>query len=373
MSDDSGLGKLKDYLAVAVGAVTVFYVCGYLVHVVLYRLLGVEFVAQPLDYLKLAGDYSISIIVSIPQLVMSPSLYFSKLWEGPLIWATVGCLLSLLCLVSSIKFTRLGMPRKVLRGLTLFLTASSFIIVATYEIRVLNVKNVLQPFDAAVMRGLPPITKSNATLEERVSAVKDAYDDHLQYGRNTPGFEMWSQWFNPLLPAGTLDQRSRTYLALLLLNILLLILVIAQRNSFDASGQLSRAVRVGAIVSVAALITLFPFVYATVGRAFTFPVVQLELEAPQREPTKTGGEVTGGDAIKVTTHPVYLFAQNDNEVIVYDRLNLFQIKYVPRSKLAGIKQLFYASPFDGCQQTQGVFTPCEVAPWKENSQPISDF
>jgi hypothetical protein len=45
MSDDSGLGKLKDYLAVAVGAVTVFYVCGYLVHVVLYRLLGVEFAA----------------------------------------------------------------------------------------------------------------------------------------------------------------------------------------------------------------------------------------------------------------------------------------------------------------------------------------
>lgn len=67
MSDDPGLGKLKDYLAVTVGAGTVFYICGYLVHVVLYRLLGVEFAAQPLDYLKLAGDYSISIIVSIPR------------------------------------------------------------------------------------------------------------------------------------------------------------------------------------------------------------------------------------------------------------------------------------------------------------------
>jgi hypothetical protein len=106
---------------------------------------------------------------------------------------------------------------------------------------------------------------------------------------------------------------------------------------------------------------------------FSFPVVQLELEASKGEAAKPGESDPGGDAEKVITHPVYLFAQNDSEVIVYDRLNLFQIKHVPRSKLAGVKQLYYASPFDGCQQTQGVFAPCEVASWKENLQPISDF
>jgi hypothetical protein len=370
MSDDSGLGKLKDYLAVAVGAVTVFYVCGYLVHVVLYRLLGVEFAAQPLDYLKLAGDYTISIIVSIPQLVMSPSLYFSRLWESPLIWATIGCLLSALFLVASAIFTR---ARTIFRGLALFFTVWSFVVISVYEIQVLNVKNVLQPFDAAVLRGLPPISKGNAMLEERVSALRGAYDDHLQYGRNTPGFDMWTQWFNPISPAGTLNQRGRTYLALLFLNILLLILVIVQRRLFNAPEWFSHAVRAGSVVAVASLITLFPFVYATVGRVFTFPVVQLELEVSEGEAMKSGGGETGGDAGQVTTHPVYLFAQNDNEVIVYDRLNFFQIKHVPRSKLLGVKQLFYASPFDGCQQTQGVFTPCEVVSWKENSQPISDF
>lgn len=372
MGDKLALDRLKDYLAVAVGAVTVFYVCGYLVHVVLYLVLGVELAAQPLDYLRLAGDYSISILISTPQLFTSPSFYFAKLREGPLLYVTVGCVLSGLSLALSVRSALRPRARSAFRALALSITALAFVALASYEISMLHLKNVLQPFDAAVVGGFPPLGEHNGRMEDRVSMVKDAYEDHLVFGRVNPGHDKWVKWFNPLSPARTDEQRSRTYLALLLLNLLLLALVFAQKKILSREGRAVQVAKAEGVVVAVVLVTLFPFVYSTVGRVFMFPVVRLELESPRNGSPKPGaGEAAAAE--RGMTHPVYLIAQNDGEVIIFDRLNLFQIKHVPRSKLIGIRQLFIASPFDGCQLTQGDFTPCEVTSWKGTSEPISDF
>jgi hypothetical protein len=69
MSDRSALDWIKDYSAIVVSVATAFYVCGYLVHVAYFRVLGVEIDGQPLDYIKMGGDYSISLITSTVQLV----------------------------------------------------------------------------------------------------------------------------------------------------------------------------------------------------------------------------------------------------------------------------------------------------------------
>jgi hypothetical protein len=70
------------------------------------------------------------------------------------------------------------------------------------------------------------------------------------------------------------------------------------------------------------------------------------------------------------THGVYLIAQSDIEVIVYDRLNFFQVKHVPKARVLAMSQLFNASPFESCDPQEMV--PCETL-WISESTSTLDF
>jgi hypothetical protein len=126
---------------------------------------------------------------------------------------------------------------------------------------------------------------------------------------------------------------------------------------------------------------LFPFMYATLGRYFVYPVVRLKLITQHEENTKTQEQVSpyktgsGGTVQPLKpawTHGVYLIAQSDSEIVVYDRLNFFQVKHVPRTQVQSISQLFNASPFESCSKVQDELTPCEIL-WMSDEQPILDF
>jgi hypothetical protein len=142
------------------------------------------------------------------------------------------------------------------------------------------------------------------------------------------------------------------------------------------------------VLAIALLIQifLFPFVYATVGRNLTYPIVMLKLTASEDSATseskneappkpeanatsqKSNADLTG----KNWTHCVYLIANLDNEVIVFDRLNFFQLKRIPRSRILTISQVFAASPFESCSKEQSTFTPCETL-WMSEQTPVLDF
>ncbi len=55
---------------------------------------------------------------------------------------------------------------------------------------------------------------------------------------------------------------------------------------------------------------------------------------------------------------VFLLAKSQDSLIIYDRLNFFQISYIPQSSIINMSQVFTSSPFSNCGN--GEIKPCEI-------------
>jgi hypothetical protein len=414
------LELLKDLSALLVGAAALLYIFGYTVQLAYSRVLGVESVGQPLDYVRYAADYGASIISSVPQLLFGARYYVPKLFQRPMIGATVGCIvilaLSLLLYLPIKRFKLfLSQPRtkkaiqpwRVFQGLLHLITIGCLVVLLHAEFDIVKVRDVLQTVDSDDIQQMQKqIANAEATqwdnvklLELRVSYVSKAYDKYILTHRDSPGFHYWNRWFNPKAEWDNGADRSASYLALLLLNIVVLVAVAFQllsllrsskRNDTSVanvklSKKLGRAWSVLMIVFLIAgigiQVFLFPFIYATLGRYFVYPVVRLKLasEANKAQPVKKEGEPTVTPADKRVpvpdgfwTHGVYLIGQSDSELVVYDRLNFFQIKHVPRTRILAVSQLFSVSPFESCSKQEDELIPCEIL-WMPEDTSLSDF
>jgi hypothetical protein len=370
---------LKELSGIGLGAVAVLYVCGYLAHTIYYRLLGVEVGAQPLTYLTFSGDYLVSILISIPQLFSLFWDYAHNLFEDWLWLGIVFCFLSLLCIWLLKKKWPENGHLKLLVCVSIGLVG---LIITLAELKVLRAQNVLQPFSPMEMQsdGQANANESSRPLQERISIVKESYEEHEKLGISTPGFVEWKRWFDPLAP-NIQQKRNFSYLALLLLNILFLITLITA-IWLHGTGLYSRIVVAEALIGLMLPLLLFPCIYATLGRVFSFPVIKLELKVGSSENTdkqtdnkleeeKEAPKSKEPESKKLVTHPVFLIFQDESEIVVYDRLNLFQLKRIPRSKVLRINQLYKSSPFEDCQ-LEGKFAPCETL-WIKEPTPILDF
>src|SRR5258708_1338352 len=83
---------LRDYSAGVVGLAAMLYVCGYIVDLLYYRLLGVEIPAQPLDYARFGADFVASLGITLLQ-IHRVGLY----WEG---FDRSAFVVALLCILS---------------------------------------------------------------------------------------------------------------------------------------------------------------------------------------------------------------------------------------------------------------------------------
>jgi len=161
----------------------------------------------------------------------------------------------------------------------------------------------------------------------------------------------------------------------------------APENTAEPSGRGRAAVAVVMSLVLLFQLLLFCYVYVALRRYYVYPVVSLKLNRPavKNTPEGSGGQPANGDKAEALdvrngdgildpswTHGVYLIAQTDSEVVVYDRLNYFQIKHVPRSRVLAVNQLFNASPFESCSNDENEFQPCEVL-WMPETKPVSDF
>lgn len=412
------LDLLKDISALVVAVAATLYLFGYLVHLAYFRLLGVEMMGQPQDYMRLAADYSTSVVSSSLQLPVRLGYYWPKLIEWPALLVTIlSGLIVLLLLTLQLPVEKLRSflnhrPRlcKALREALNIIIVASLALTINRELDIVKVRDVLQPVDPTdiqQMQGQPDHrTELNWQNEDSLrlanNNVRRVYQRYTETQKDAPGFGDWNNWFNPTARSSTSEERSATYLALLLFSIIAITAAILHRYYFrKATGAVVRTAEgvdgksegpllrvISAIMKVVIVfqLLLFPFVYATLGRYFTYPVVSLKIdrevaksktgekEQPladsKTQPTKHDEQV--GLLDPTWTHCVYLIAQTDGELVVYDRLNSFQIKHVPRSRVLAMRQLFNASPFDSCSKLEAEFLPCEVL-WMPEAKPVSDF
>ena len=293
-------------------------------------MLGVESIGQPLDYVRYAADYGASIISSVPQLLFGARYYVPKLFQPPMIGATVGCIVILaLTFCSTFQSSdssgflspkKAVQPWWVFQGLLHLITIGCLVVLLHAEFDIVKVRDVLQTVDIGDIQQMQKqVANAEATqwdnvklLELRGSYVSKAYDKYILTHRDSPGFHYWNRWFNPKAEWDNGADRSASYLALLLLNIVVLVAVAFQlfsllrsskRNDTSVanaklSKKLGRAWSVLMIVFLSAgigiQVFLFPFIYATLGRYFVYPVVRLKLasEADKAQPVKKEGEPT---------------------------------------------------------------------------------
>lgn len=370
---------LKQLSGIGIGAAALLYGCGYLVHTVYYRLLGIQAGAQPLTYLTFSGDYLVSILFSAPQLG-SIWLYWPKLVERA-IWPSIGlCVLSLL---ASVLLARRSGSRK-LSQLSCMVLALICVFVISSELHVLRTQNVLQPFSPNDLQGGSEVIgqESLKSVGQRARIIKETYEEYQQLAANNQGFDQWNRWFNPLNPSNE-KERTAEYLAFLLLNILFLsVIVVALR--FRQASLYRKWLIVDATAGLLSIILLFPCIYATLGRVYLFPVVTLRLKtvaqgssaairnSPESSSNGSATPKTDVSASKeLITHPVFLVFEDATQIVVYDRLNLFQLKIIPRDRVLGVTQIYTSSPFVDCS-LKGGFSPCE-AKWLPESTYVVDY
>src|SRR5256885_15053292 len=102
------LDVLKDISALLVGAAAFLYVLGYTVHLAYFRLLGIETIGQPLDYVRFAADYAASVIASLPILFLNATYYLPLLIQSSFLLITLCCVGMIVLFVAWRTSERLG-------------------------------------------------------------------------------------------------------------------------------------------------------------------------------------------------------------------------------------------------------------------------
>jgi hypothetical protein len=387
MSQTGMWEKIKDVSTVAAGAGVLLYVLGYTVHVIhYYHVLGVEIPLQPLEYIRTGGDFGSSILISIPQLFSHFSDYFPALFSrAGLATATVFVILfylglSLLLIVQK-RGKRPAKSRWPYWLIGIFLISSLSLLV-WQEYKLLTVKKVLQTFDVAKVKEARENIGENLRepLNVRIARIELIYSDYVDSGGDrTEGFERWKDWYNLKATRSTKQSRLSFYLAFLFLNIAVITALWLYRWSLKKSLPTDRHnfLTNGSLSLTLALLILFSFAYAVLGKSYDYPVVIVRLipkDANESAKAITETQETTDNKTNEDrqTHPVYLVAQTDAEFIVYDRLDFLKIKYIPRSRVSSINQLFVASPFETCATKPNTNAFCEASTGRDSSW-IEDF
>lgn len=428
LSNKSIVELLKDLSAV----VGVLYIWGYISHIGYYRVLGLEVAGQPLDYLRQGGDLCTSLFITSLQLPRL-NLYRHRLGDAVTLLGVFSSLLLLSGMAIIVISNRLRATHKAregkkqrkssghkngkwfwgLRIISSALVVLSFYSVLSLELDIAKVKDVLQPraeehiqqMKAQVMAARASQQKSLYNQQAMGVMVRQLYEVYAKSRPDIPGIHNWKLWFYPGPDHQPNAERSASYLTLLLLNILVFAAGIIFFLKLRAAPRLiSIKPKTKAPVnwfiiwrsSTAALIAagllfqllLLPLVYATLGRTFVYPLVLIQLkQEPDDSKNDSSGVSSHASANVVSaplaqdhrkalgpsiTHCVYLLAENENDLFVYDRLNFFEIKRIPRNQVLRINQLSNVSPFESCSDGMEEFVPCEVQ-WMPESQTVLEF
>lgn len=96
-------------------------------------------------------------------------------------------------------------------------------------------------------------------------------------------------------------------------------------------------------IFVIAEAVLLPCNCGILGSSYQYPIISLDYTEKDKQIHKDG---------------VFLLAKSQDNLVIYDRLNFFQISYIPQSSIVNMSQVFTSSPFSNC--SNGDIKPCEI-------------
>jgi hypothetical protein len=310
--------------------------------------------------LQFAMDAAITIFANLARVMTDATfrsgMLESLLQEAPLMWGFAACLASLV-IVGVLGVLIWGhrhsfLDRTYFRALDLLLGTAAVCALAGYfclmnfEAEIFDIKSVLQPVKAEV---LTEYTQSKAgdfrKMENRVHLLQRL----LANPSNMAEHMTHRPWFRHDADRNQEGPRAQVFtltilLAALVAGAILLIhrLVLSCRKG--GNDLLKRLGRIVWIVVIVSQVFMLSTLYGKLGRSLVFPVVSLRLDSSETTPT----------------HPVFLLAEDESHLIIYDRLNFFQIRHVPKTRLVSMDTLFQETPFGNRSHELGEFIPSEA-------------
>ena len=310
--------------------------------------------------LQFAMDAAITIFANLARVMTDATfrsgMLESLLQEAPLMWGFAACLASLV-IVGVLGVLIWGhrhsfLDRTYFRALDLLLGTAAVCALAGYfclmnfEAEIFDIKSVLQPVKAEV---LTEYTQSKAgdfrKMENRVHLLQRL----LANPSNMAEHMTHRPWFRHDADRNQEGPRAQVFtltilLAALVAGAILLIHRLALSCRKGGNDLLKRLGRIIWIVVIVSQVFMLSTLYGKLGRSLVFPVVSLRLDSSETTPT----------------HPVFLLAEDEFHLIIYDRLNFFQIRHVPKTRLVSMDTLFRETPFRNRSHELGEFIPSEA-------------
>lgn len=281
----------------------------------------------------------------------------SLLKETSLRWCFAACLASLV-IVGGLGVLIWGhrhsfLDRTYFRVLDLLLTAGAVCALAGYcflmsfEAEVFDIKAVLQPVKAEVLaESMQSRAGDFRKMENRIHLLQRL----LANPSNMAEHMTQRPWFRPDADGDQEGPRAQVFTLAILLAVLMAgtlltihrLTISCRKDDNDVLKRLGRIIWVIVMISQAFMLSTL---YGKLGRSLVFPVVTLRLDSPDAPPT----------------HPVFLLAEDERQLILYDRLNFFQVRHVPKTRLVSMGTLFQETPFRNRSHELGEFIPGEAA------------
>lgn len=350
-----------------VSIVLAFYTCGFLSFIAYYRVLGLPYIAGDLQtYAEMAGKNLLFILQTFIFLATKPSYLISIIqdirWAGKAvyIWLLVIVLLTLIQLVFKL-FAQKSIVNMIQQHRITILIQSFFlviVVVSTFyvETQPLYAKNILQASlsDSAnfyeqkqnILRYEKKIKKVYYDKRIKTSKLLNRIKDKSSFilNSNSAKGDFIKNFFFSIPEiydeSGNDEKRlNALMLIILIISVTAIILIINHQNILGKWLIFS---------FTSAQVILIPFNYGILGTNYQYPVVSLSYMEKNEK------------AQEIILHKdgVFLLAKSQESLIIYDRVNFFQISYIPQASVVHLEQVFTSSPFSNC--SNGEFKPCET-------------
>jgi hypothetical protein len=317
-----------------VSIVLVFYVCGFLSFIAYYRVLGLPYISGNAQlYAELAGKNAIVILQTFILLISEPSrlidIFKNSNWTG---YAIHIWLISVLLLAIISAIFKLFSQKPVIIAIKqkpytiriqLLLIAIAAITTFHIEIKSFHAENVLQQATNKFYLQKQNILtfekqENKVDYEKRVQALSVLNNDNksndiTEYFFSTP---------KNYDKSGNDNRRINALMLIIFIASITAVILICYRQH--------TAIKWLIYVFTFAQVLFIPFNYGILGTKYQYPVISLDYSEKDKILHKQA---------------VFLLAKSQDSLVIYDRLNFFQINYIPQSAVINLEQQFTSSPF----------------------------
>lgn len=315
------ISRLKEYQVISL-IVAACYFAGYFSFSYHYRLLGLSNAsASPLDYLTYGGDFFLSSIIKIIKVPLDfPISFFSDLFFGE--FKFVSWLLIITIAVCLIQKRLKGQIEKISLVLFYIFIFTSQILLISWQSKNLHLDNVLTVPPARLY-----LEFTNKEDMAPCDILDESYERHLGFMRKSSpsSYERFDKWFNMKSTEDLSENRLISYSGICILLLLSILLWITQKKKFPVKIIFTQCILFLLFINL----ILLPITYGILGRNYSMQYSTIKFKTPEN----------------ILQNRVYIIREESDQYIVYDKLNFFQIKYIKKTDVKEVDQLFILSPF----------------------------